>query len=83
MYCIDGEDFPLEMLTADDARTVLQSLQAQAAATSGQDRALAAQIDEVSAWLEQLADEEAAEAAAEAAANHAADIYADHLAGMP
>lgn len=82
MYCIDGEGFPLEMLTADDARTVLRTLHAQAAATIGQDRALAAQIDEVSAWLEQLAAEDAAEAAAEAAADHAVDIYAEQLAGM-
>lgn len=82
MYCIDGEDVSLEMLTVDDARTVLSALRAQAAASDGQDRALAAQIDEVNAWLEQLADEAAAETASETAADHAADIYADRLAGM-
>ncbi|WP_342314772.1 hypothetical protein [Mycobacterium avium] len=31
MYCIDGEDVSLEMLTAHDARTVLRALRAQAA----------------------------------------------------
>lgn len=71
MYLIDGEDIPLEMLTAGEARTVHH-----------QDRALAARIDEVSAWLEQLAAEAAEEAKAEAAAEHAADLYADYLAGI-
>lgn len=82
MYCIDGEDLPLELLTADEARTVLRSLHAQAAANTDQDRALAARIAEVSAWLELLDDEAAAERAVEAAAEHAADIYADQLAGI-
>jgi hypothetical protein len=82
MYCVDGEDFPLEMLTADEARTVLQDLHAQATADTTRDRALAARIDDVTAWLETLADEAAAAAADEAAAEHAADIYADELAGI-
>ncbi|BBN50770.1 hypothetical protein [Mycobacterium avium] len=85
MYLIDGEDIPLEMLTAGEARSVLDALRAQAAANSAadhQDRALVARIDEVSAWLEQLATEAAEEAKAEAAAEHAADLYADYLAGV-
>jgi hypothetical protein len=82
MYFVDAEAFPLEMLTADEARTVLQGLHAQAAANITPDRALAAQIDEVTAWLDTLAAEEAADAAAEAAAEYASDIHADRLAGM-
>ncbi|MEU0497919.1 hypothetical protein [Mycobacterium sp. NPDC006124] len=82
MYCVDDEDFPLEMLTADEARTVLHSLHAQATANTTHDRALAARIDDVTAWLETLADEAAAAAADEAAAEHATDIYADELAGI-
>ncbi|WP_141564233.1 hypothetical protein [Mycolicibacterium palauense] len=82
MYCVDGEDIPLEMLTADQARTVLHDLHAQAAANTTHDRALAARIDDVTGWLETLADEAAAVAADEAAAEHAADIYADQLAGI-
>lgn len=81
MYYVDGEAFPLEMLSADEARTVLQNLHAQAAANTPQDRALTAQIDEVTAWLDTLAAEEAADLADEAAADHAADLYADQLAG--
>ncbi|RAV12400.1 hypothetical protein DQP55_12310 [Mycolicibacterium sp. GF69] len=82
MYYVDGEAFPLEMLSADEARTVLQALHDQAAANTPQDRALTAQIDEVTAWLDTLADEEAAALAVEAAADHAADLYADQLAGI-
>ncbi|MDZ4270814.1 MAG: hypothetical protein U1D00_34970 [Mycobacterium sp.] len=82
MYYVDGEGFSLEMLCADEARTVLEGLYAQAAANTTQDRALAAQIDEVTAWLDTLADEEAADVAVEAAADHAADFYADQLAGI-
>lgn len=85
MYLIDGEDIPAEMLTAGEARTVLDALRAQAAANTAadhQDGALAARIDEVSSWLEQLAAEAAEEAKAEAAAEHAADLYADYLAGI-
>lgn len=74
MYYVDGEAFPLEMLSADEARTVLQDLHAQAAADTPQDRALTAQIDEVSAWLDTLAAEEAADLAV--------DLYADQLAGI-
>ncbi|RDH75314.1 hypothetical protein DVS77_26805 [Mycolicibacterium moriokaense] len=83
MYYVDGEAFPLELLSADEARTVLQDLHAQAAAnTTTQDRALTGQIDEVTAWLDTLAAEEAADLAVEAAADHSADLYADQLAGI-
>ncbi|MFN6548169.1 hypothetical protein [Mycolicibacterium nivoides] len=84
MYSIDGEDFPLEMLTADHARDILHRLQAQAAASGAehQSSALAAQIHEVSAWLEHLAAEEAAAFAEEAAIEHRAAIHADELAGV-
>lgn len=75
MYCVDGEDVYLEMLTADEARTVLQGLHAQVAAHTTQDRALDGQIDEVTTWLDVIAD------TAEAAADHAADIHAEQLAG--
>ena len=34
MYYVDGEAFPLEMLSADEARTVLQALHDQAAANT-------------------------------------------------
>lgn len=69
MYFIGGEDFPVELLSEDEARTVLAGLQDQAAATTSGDRALVAQIHEVSAWLDVLADEAAADASAEAAAD--------------
>jgi hypothetical protein len=84
MYLVNGDELPLEMLTADEANDVLPGLCAEAARTADGDNsdALASSITEVTQWIDTLAEEAAAEALEDAAAEHAADLFADHLAGI-
>jgi hypothetical protein len=83
-YYIDGDEYWVENLDADQAAAVLAGLHAENVRTSDPARKalLAAQIREVSEWIEFLAEEAAAEAAQEAAIEHAAALFADRLAGF-
>lgn len=84
MYLVNGDELPLEMLTAGEAAAVLVGLRTDATRTADQasKAALAASIAEVGEWIDTLADEAAARASEEAAAEHAADLFADDLAGI-
>ncbi|OBG21615.1 hypothetical protein A5768_26300 [Mycolicibacterium fortuitum] len=84
MYLVDGEEFPLEMLTAEQTANVLVDLRAQAATVAGSDRqrTLAAQIAELADWLEFLDEEAADEIRAEAASDLRVALYAEQYAGI-
>ena len=83
-YYLDGDEYWVENLDADQAAAVLAGLHAQAGRTSDAARKelLAYQIREVSEWIEFLAEEAAAEAAEDAAIEHSSALFADHLAGF-
>ena len=83
-YYIDGDEYWVENLDADQAAAVLAGLHAQAGRTGDPARKalLACQIREVSEWIEFLAEEAAAAAAEDAAIEHASALFADHLAGF-
>ena len=83
-YYLGGEEYWVENLDGEQAAAVLAGLHADTARTTDSVRKtlLAAQIREVSEWIEFLAEEAAAEAAEEAAIEHAAALFADRLAGF-
>lgn len=83
-YYLDGDEYWVENLDADQAAAVLAGLHAQAGRTRDPQRQelLAYQIREVSEWIEFLAEEAAAAAAEDAAIEHASALFADHLAGF-
>ncbi|MDA0250721.1 MAG: hypothetical protein O2892_07680 [Actinomycetota bacterium] len=84
LYFIDGDDYYVEMLDADQAAAVLAGLKAESFCTADPERKelLAVQIREVSEWIGFLADEADAAAAEDAAIEHASALFADHLAGF-
>lgn len=83
-YYLDGDEYWVENLDADQAAAVLAGLKAESARATDPDRKtlLGYQIREVSEWIEFLAEEAAEAAAADAAIEHAAALFADHLAGF-
>ena len=84
MYLVDGEEFPLEMLTAEQTANVLIELRAHAATAAGSDRqrTLATQIAELADWLEFLDEEAADEVRAETAVDLRVALYAKQYAGI-
>ncbi|BBX30437.1 hypothetical protein B7435_16955 [Mycolicibacterium peregrinum] len=81
MYLVDGEEFPLEMLTAEQTTNVLVELRAQAATVAGSGT-LAAQIAELADWLEFLDEEAADEVRAETASDLRVALHAEQYAGI-
>lgn len=83
-YYLDGDEYWVENLDADQAAAVLAGLKAASTRATDPDRKtlLGYQIREVSEWIEFLAEEAAEAAAADAAIEHAAALFADHLAGF-